>query len=262
MRETWDARIARATRLAGADEAVGPLLTFYGRLLGLQRDIANLLIGGGKTRLTGSLAQDKALLRPGIPPFLEAIEHSGPELLAREARVLLNKPESARDDLLEESWRNPSDQQFFAKAVLQPYADALAAAGITPVDRHLTRAENCCPFCGGMPQLSVLQSSGGSLEGGGRGLLCATCLTVWPFRRVLCAHCGEEGERKLGYFQSPEIEHLRIDACDTCRHYLKSVDLTKLGIAVPIVDEVAGASLDLWAMDRGYQKIELNLVGL
>ncbi len=34
-----------------------------------------------------------------------------------------------------------------------------------------------------------------------------------------------------------------------------------IGIAVP-VDEVAGASLDLWALERGYQKIELNLVGL
>jgi formate dehydrogenase maturation protein FdhE len=261
MRDTWGARIERAKRLAATDEAVGPLLTFYGGLLGLQREIANLLTAG-KERLTGSLADDRILLRPGLPPFLEAIEQSGPELLAREARVLLDKPESARDDLLAECWRSPSDRQFFAKAVLQPYAEALSAASITPADRHLSRADNRCPFCSGMPQLSVLHSAGSSLEGGGRALLCATCLTVWPFRRVLCAHCGEEDERKLGYFQSPEWEHLRIDACDTCRHYLKSVDLTRLGIAVPLVDEVAGASLDLWARDRGYQKIELNLVGL
>jgi formate dehydrogenase maturation protein FdhE len=40
------------------------------------------------------------------------------------------------------------------------------------------------------------------------------------------------------------------------------VDLTRLGIAVPVVDEVAGASLDLWAREHDYQKIELNLVGL
>ena len=32
--------------------------------------------------------------------------------------------------------------------------------------------------------------------------------------------------------------------------------------AVPLVDEVAGASLDLWAREHGYEKIELNLVGL
>ena len=53
-----------------------------------------------------------------------------------------------------------------------------------------------------------------------------------------------------------------VPACDTCRRYLKSIDLTRLGTAVPIVDEVAGASLDLWALQHGYEKIELNLVGL
>ena len=262
MRETWDVRIERAKRLAAVDDAVGPLLTFYAGLLGLQRDIANRLSAGGKDRLTGSLADDSVLLRPGLPPFLEAIEHSGPELLAREARLLLNRPESARDDLLAHCWRGPSDQQFFAKAVLQPYAEMLRGAGVAPVDRPVSRTDNRCPFCGGTPQLSILQGTGGSLEGGGRALQCATCLMVWPFRRVLCAHCGEEDEHKLGYFQSPAFEHLRIDACETCRHYLKSVDLTRLGFAVPLVDEVAGASLDLWAKDRGYQKIELNLVGL
>jgi hypothetical protein len=31
---------------------------------------------------------------------------------------------------------------------------------------------------------------------------------------------------------------------------------------VPLVDEVAAAPLDLWASERGYVKIELNLVGL
>jgi len=51
-------------------------------------------------------------------------------------------------------------------------------------------------------------------------------------------------------------------ACDTCGHYLKGVDLTRLGVAVPIVDEVAGAPLDAWAREHGYEKIELNLVGL
>jgi len=53
-----------------------------------------------------------------------------------------------------------------------------------------------------------------------------------------------------------------VDACDTCKRYLKTVDLTRLGLAVPLVDEVAGAPLDVWARERGYEKLELNLVGL
>jgi len=85
---------------------------------------------------------------------------------------------------------------------------------------------------------------------------------MWRFRRLLCPHCGEEDERKLGYFHSPAFDHLRLDTCDSCRHYLKGVDLTRLGIAVPIVDEVASAPLDVWATDHRYVKIELNLVGM
>ena len=261
MRESWDTRIERAKRLAVADEAARPLLTFYSGLLGLQKEIATCLTAGNGTP-TGSLESDRVLLRPALPRFLNAIVQIAPEPLAREARALLDGPESSREDLLRECWLNPIDHQFFAKAVLQPYAEILAVAGTRPTDRQLLGADNRCPFCGGMPQVSILHNTGGSLEGGGRALLCATCLTVWPFRRVLCAHCGEEDEHRLGYFQSSDRAHLRIDACETCRHYLKSVDLTRLGLAIPLVDEVAGASLDLWARDRGYQKIELNLVGL
>jgi FdhE protein len=157
----------------------------------------------------------------------------------------------------------PSDRQFFAKAILQPYARCLAEAGVPPVDRVLPRDDGVCPFCGGAPQVSILEApSGPPAEGGGRRLLCATCLTEWPFRRVRCAHCGEEDEHKLSYFRGGEPDHLRVDACESCRRYVKTVDLTRLGLAVPLVDEVMGAPLDLWAREHGYDKIELNLLGL
>jgi len=262
MRESWDRCIERAQQLAGADEAVHPLLTFYSALLGLQKGLAAALTANRNATPTGALAHDIDSLRPGIAAFLESIAAEGPEILAKQARRLLEGAGTEIDDLLTTCWNRPSDRQFFAKAVLQPYARFLAEAGVMPVDRELTMTESRCPFCGGVPQLSMLHGAGGSLEGGGRSLLCATCLTVWPFRRVLCAYCGEEDEHKLGYFHSPQYEHLRVDACDTCRHYLKTIDLTRLGIAVPLVDEVAGAALDIWAREQGYEKIELNLVGL
>jgi FdhE protein len=163
--------------------------------------------------------------------------------------------------MLLDGWRTLAANLFLPKAILQPYAQRLAERSQRPLDRELYTTDYCCPFCAGPPQLSILQG-GGELEGGGRTLLCATCLTAWPFRRVRCASCGEEDEQLLAYFHSPAFEHLRVDACDTCRRYLKTVDLTRLGVAVPLVDEVAGAPLDVWAREQGYEKIELNLVGL
>jgi FdhE protein len=182
--------------------------------------------------------------------------------LAEEARSLMSANSGTVDEMLLEYWRAPSDTQFFAKAFLQPYAKWLAESGGQPVDRLLESQENRCPFCGGMPQVSFLQIREATSESGNRDLVCATCTINWSFRRVACAYCGEERPTKLGYFHTPEYDHIRIEACDTCKHYIKGVDLTRLGFAVPLVDEVAAAALDVWAHEHGYTKIELNLVGL
>jgi formate dehydrogenase maturation protein FdhE len=52
-----------------------------------------------------------------------------------------------------------------------------------------------------------------------------------------------------------------VDVCDTCHTYLKSVDLTKTGLAVAVVDELATIPLDLWAREHGYEKLQMNLLG-
>ncbi len=260
MRDVWEQRIDRATQLAGRDEAARPLLLAYGQLLHLQRNCYEALRRRAN-RLTGSLDRDLSAVRTSIAPMLAAVAAIGPPVLAAEATLLLDGAGPAIDSMLLTGWRTASGQQFFPKVALQPYAQFLAASDVRPLDRDLPQRKHACPFCGGPPQLSILQSAADA-DGGGRQLLCATCFTTWPFRRVLCAHCGEEDERRLGYFHGQPFDHLRVDACDTCRHYLKTVDLTRLGIAVPVVDEVAGAPLDLWALEHGYEKIELNLVGL
>jgi hypothetical protein len=260
MRDSWERRIDRAACLAERDEAARSMLLAYGRILGLQRDCYEAL-RRRPDRLVGSLDRDLPAVRASVVPMITALAASGPPGLAGEARQMLGDEGAAIDAMLFAGWRSAGGQQFFAKAALQPYAQYLAAIDVRPVDRDVPQGRYACPFCGGTPQLSILQSAG-DMEGGGRQLLCAICFSTWPFNRVLCAHCGEEDEHRLGYFQSPAFDHLRVDACDTCRHYLKTVDLTRLGVAVPIVDEVAGASLDLWAVEHGYEKIELNLVGL
>jgi FdhE protein len=53
---------------------------------------------------------------------------------------------------------------------------------------------------------------------------------------------------------------VRIEACDNCKRYLKTIDLTKDGHAVPIVDDIASVSLDLWAAEQGYSRLRANLL--
>ena len=84
----------------------------------------------------------------------------------------------------------------------------------------------------------------------------------WSFLRVACPSCGEDRFESLPVFTTAEIANVRVDACDTCKHYIKTVDMTKDGLSVPIVDELAAASLDLWVKENGYLKLSPNLVGL
>ena len=98
-------------------------------------------------------------------------------------------------------------------------------------------------------------------DGGKRFLLCAFCGTEWEFRRIYCAYCGESREESLPVFVAEKFPHIRVEACDTCRHFIRTVDLTKDGNAVPVVDDLAAIPLALWAEESGYQRIHGNLLG-
>jgi formate dehydrogenase maturation protein FdhE len=259
--DSWTDRIARAKKLAAENAAGAELLAFYADLLTVQEQSYRSLSAKLVRAWSRSFERDLPVVREQLSRLLDLVAGRGPQPLALEARRLLEDEAHDVDDMLLAYWRDPSDRAFFSKAVLQPYASWLAEARIPTTDRPFTPADNRCPFCGGAPQLSILHDASDG-DAGGRLLQCAICLTKWPFRRVVCAHCGEEDDKKLRYFHTPELDHLRADTCESCKHYLKAVDLTRLGLAVPLVDEVFGASLDLWARERGYQKIELNLVGL
>ena len=67
---------------------------------------------------------------------------------------------------------------------------------------------------------------------------------------------------KLPVYTAEELKHVRVEACDICRSYIKTVDMTKSGRAEPIVDEMASIPLDLWAQGQGCTKLQPNLLQL
>jgi formate dehydrogenase maturation protein FdhE len=260
--ESWDTRKQRAEELARTSDATGELLTFYANLLESQKQVDEFLRGRRGWLPSGSVAQDLPVLRECLPLVLRTVAAHGPHALADEARKILGEFSKTADEMLLRYWHAPSDTQFFAKALAQPYLRWLGQSGGKPCGRVEENDGRRCSFCGGMPQVSFLQSREASSESGNRDLVCATCTISWPFKRVACAYCGEERPMHLCYFHTPAFDHIRVEACDTCKRYIKGVDLTRLGFAIPMVDEVAASALDVWAQEQGYRKIELNLVGL
>ena len=257
MPDSWNRRIDRATALARGDSRASALLTQYAAILAAQRTCYDALVADGD-RLTGSLDRDLPDVRLCAAGAFSTVREFLPAGIASDAPG----GDPAIDELLRDGWYAPS-APFLARLVLQPYAEALSRLGRCPEGRNIgaTPGRATCPFCGGPPQVSVLRRDSGS-DGGGRELICALCSTNWALRRILCVHCGEEDEHRLKYFHTPEFDHVRVDACETCLRYLKAVDLSRLGIAVPVVDEVASGALDIWAHEHGFIKVEVNLVGL
>jgi FdhE protein len=56
---------------------------------------------------------------------------------------------------------------------------------------------------------------------------------------------------------------VRVDCCETCHGYVKTFDLRQAAArdVVPIVDDVATLSLDLWVQARGFQRASFSFAG-
>jgi FdhE protein len=225
---SWQRRIERAEELAAESPVLPELLHFY-------RDIARF--------------QSKVADGP-TPANLEAllalVRRSAPDPMAQAAKRI-----HTWDDILRSA--DPL-HAFFARVLLQ--ASAESRARNAPVSGGVQAR---CPFCGEKPVAAVLRPEG---DGGKRFLLCSMCFTEWEFRRLLCCNCGEEDKEKLPVYTAEEMPHVRVEACDSCRVYVKAIDLTKNGRAVPEVDEIAAVVLDLWAAEHGYTKLQTNLFGM
>ncbi len=111
----------------------------------------------------------------------------------------------------------------------------------------------------GKPQVGVLRQEG---DGAKRFLICSLCSTEWAYGRIVCPACGEETVDKLAIYTANQFNHVRVEGCDTCGHYIKTIDLTKNGLAVPVVDELATIPLNIWAHEHGYVKMQTNFLGI
>ena len=173
-------------------------------------------------RLKSHSALERAMLEPEFEPLRRLIERIGPPALAH-------------------------SEPFFETALLQPYMECAVSRNIP------------CPACGERPQAAVLRGEG---EGAKRWLLCSLCSSEWEFNRILCPNCGEQDPQRLPVFKAQEFAHVRIEACDTCRAYVKAIDLSVNGLAVPQADDLATVSLDLWAEESGCHKLQKNVLEL
>jgi FdhE protein len=236
-------------------------LRFAAGLYRAQAAVASALEAShGRMALTGRLDEDVDRLLTEAGAVVRYAAESGPPALADAARARQGDLESTARTRLEVYWAGdrPASEDYLSRAMLRPYVELLRGENLAP-DRIHRRGG--CPFCGGAPWVAA-RREGSLMEGAKRMLACGLCGGEWLFQRILCPSCFEEEPTRLPAFGSPAHPIVRIEACETCRRYLKSLDLSEDARPIPEVDDLVSLSMDLWAAEEGFTRIEPGLAGL
>lgn len=114
-----------------------------------------------------------------------------------------------------------------------------------------------CPVCGSSPQISELKDEGK------RFLLCSYCSFQWPSERLKCPFCETSDHEKLHYLYEEGREAYRVDICDNCKQFIKTVDSRKLDYEPDLeLEDIITIHLDILASEKGYKRAVPNLWGL
>jgi FdhE protein len=72
--------------------------------------------------------------------------------------------------------------------------------------------------------------------------------------RLKCPSCGNDDHEALKYFYTEnEGTANRIDVCDKCKKYIKTVDTREIsGEIIPLIEDMGTLYLDALAQKEGY----------
>jgi FdhE protein len=115
-----------------------------------------------------------------------------------------------------------------------------------------------CPICGSEPVMAELVGREKK-----RFLICSCCGYEWRFKRIQCPFCENEERGQFKYFFGDnEQKTYRVETCQKCKKYIKTIDTETLGEeVVPVVEDIGTLYLDVLAKKEGYTR-EVHPLGL
>jgi FdhE protein len=151
----------------------------------------------------------------------------------------------------------PKAVAFLAFAALSPGIEA-AAEALAPMLPSMKVPEvGTCPICGSLPLISSLKQKEGF-----RHATCSFCRHDYRIRRIACPVCGEDDQKKLTFFTVDEEPGFRVDVCESCKTYIKTIDFRDLDrISLPVFDDLDSLALDYVAASQGYRRATLSAWG-
>jgi len=116
--------------------------------------------------------------------------------------------------------------------------------------------EGRCPVCNAAPSLSFLRQEEGKV------LSCSYCSSRGTWHRIGCPHCQNRDARELEIIEVEQEKGFRIDLCNECKSYLKTMDEGLLSEYTPELLDIISLPLDILAQDRGYKRRSPNPIGM
>jgi FdhE protein len=107
-----------------------------------------------------------------------------------------------------------------------------------------------CPVCGHEPFMAILRRPNGRRE-----VECGLCATRWEVGRGACVFCGDEQREGANFLYYDLESPYRVNLCEKCRRYIKSVDERKMaGDREPVLlaEHIATLYLDALARRKRY----------
>lgn len=105
-----------------------------------------------------------------------------------------------------------------------------------------------CPICGSPPVLSLFE------EDGKRFFCCSFCWYKWRTRRIFCYNCENSDHETLHYYSFEGSEGYRIDVCDKCKRYIKTIDCRVVTRFIyPPLEYISTEHMDLKIQEQGFK---------
>ena len=137
---------------------------------------------------------------------------------------------------------------FITYNSIKPSLSVCASQLSIYLDENKPWERGYCPICGNPPVLSMFEGEGK------RFLFCSFCWHRWPARRIYCPFCDNRDSKTLRYFKSEEEQEYRLDVCDNCKKYIKTVDTRETErIPYPPLEDVSTLHLDIKAKEMGLE---------
>jgi len=151
----------------------------------------------------------------------------------------------------------PRTLAFLAFSAMIPSLEATADVLAAQLPDMKVPVSGSCPICGSLPLISSLKKKEGL-----RHATCSFCRHEYRIKRIACPVCGEEDQKKLTFFTVEEEPGFRVDVCESCKTYIKTIDFRELDrVAVPVLDDLDSLALDYVAAGQGYRRATLSAWG-